>query len=262
LKKNVVTATAPAPALVCTSVMDGESPINLTFDGDRSLKVSLANPKFTGFNKAHEFERHVDEATATTERSARFNISARDVAPTVLLDGEIYRLIQFHFHSPSEHTIEGKQTPLEGHFVFKSDRKTFAVVGILFNLGKGSKVMDQVVKLARGEQDKKAKISLQPFFAHSQKTFRYWGSLTTKPYMKGIKWTVYQKEMTVSKKQLEELEALHMINETRGVQQMNTRALLVDVEKPKPPKAKNVATADAHNNAAEEKQAEAPAAAK
>lgn len=34
-----------------------------------------------------------------------------------ILDGELYRLQQAHFHSPSEHRIDGYQFPLEAHFV-------------------------------------------------------------------------------------------------------------------------------------------------
>ena len=38
------------------------------------------------------------------------------IAATVLYP-EFGRLLQFHFHSPSEHTINGVQYPLEIHFV-------------------------------------------------------------------------------------------------------------------------------------------------
>ena len=33
------------------------------------------------------------------------------------IDGTVYRLLQFHFHSPSEHTIDGLAYPLEMHMV-------------------------------------------------------------------------------------------------------------------------------------------------
>jgi len=53
-------------------------------------------------------------------------------------DGD-FNLAQFHFHSPSEHTVAGERFPLELHLVFKSQasgrqsaRNKFAVIGILF----------------------------------------------------------------------------------------------------------------------------------
>lgn len=48
----------------------------------------------------------------------------------------LYEPIQFHFHSPSEHTIDGKHLELELHLVHrdKVTKKPAAVVGIMFTL--------------------------------------------------------------------------------------------------------------------------------
>lgn len=40
-------------------------------------------------------------------------------------------LVQYHFHAPSEHTIEGGQLPLEVHFVREPQSGDLAVVGVL-----------------------------------------------------------------------------------------------------------------------------------
>lgn len=47
-----------------------------------------------------------------------------------------YEPIQFHFHAPSEHTINGESYDLELHLVHrdKVTKKPAAVVGILFKL--------------------------------------------------------------------------------------------------------------------------------
>jgi carbonic anhydrase len=47
-----------------------------------------------------------------------------------------YSLKQFHFHTPSEHTIDGKHMPMEMHMVHQSDDGSLAVVGILIKEGK------------------------------------------------------------------------------------------------------------------------------
>lgn len=36
-------------------------------------------------------------------------------------DGKAYKLRQFHFHTPSEHRVDGEYYPLEVHFVFQAD---------------------------------------------------------------------------------------------------------------------------------------------
>ena len=53
---------------------------------------------------------------------------------TAVLEGKKYKLLQFHFHTPSEHRFQDESFPLEVHFVHKSDDGGLAVVGIFFNL--------------------------------------------------------------------------------------------------------------------------------
>src|SRR5215471_19317863 len=46
-----------------------------------------------------------------------------------------YKLVQFHFHAPSEEAISGKRTPLVAHFVHKDADGKLAVIGVLFDVG-------------------------------------------------------------------------------------------------------------------------------
>ena len=54
---------------------------------------------------------------------------------TLTIGDTNYELIQFHFHSPSEHTVHGKHYPMEMHFVHKSPSGTLAVVGVFIEQG-------------------------------------------------------------------------------------------------------------------------------
>ena len=47
-------------------------------------------------------------------------------------DGKLYKLINLHFHSPSEHTLNGVPYPLEVHMVHKADDGSLAVIATLF----------------------------------------------------------------------------------------------------------------------------------
>ena len=40
-----------------------------------------------------------------------------------------YALVQFHFHAPSEHTVDGEHFPMEMHFVHQAEDGALAVVG-------------------------------------------------------------------------------------------------------------------------------------
>lgn len=56
-----------------------------------------------------------------------------------------YTPLQFHFHAPSEHTVEGKYYDLEVHFVHKNQGATDtgiaesygAVIGVFFDVQAG-----------------------------------------------------------------------------------------------------------------------------
>ncbi|MCX7246128.1 MAG: carbonic anhydrase family protein [Burkholderiales bacterium] len=44
-----------------------------------------------------------------------------------------YKLLQFHFHTPSEEKVNGKAYPLVAHLVHRSDAGKLAVVAVLFS---------------------------------------------------------------------------------------------------------------------------------
>lgn len=49
--------------------------------------------------------------------------------------GSRYELLQFHFHHPSEHTLNGETFPLEVHFVHRGEQGQLAVLGVFFRQG-------------------------------------------------------------------------------------------------------------------------------
>ena len=61
-----------------------------------------------------------------------FNVIPNSGTANWTIDEKLYTLLQFHYHSPSEHTIDGKQFPLEVHFVHQAADGSLAVFGILF----------------------------------------------------------------------------------------------------------------------------------
>ena len=56
-----------------------------------------------------------------------------------------YKLKQFHFHTPSEHTINGEYFPMEVHFVHQSADGKFAVVGALFADGPANENLAKLI---------------------------------------------------------------------------------------------------------------------
>jgi len=57
------------------------------------------------------------------------------VQDTLQIDREFYELVQYHFHAPSEHTLNGRRADIEAHFVHTDAQGAIAVVGVVYRCG-------------------------------------------------------------------------------------------------------------------------------
>jgi carbonic anhydrase len=149
-------------------------------------------------------------------------------AGAVTLDGVPYKLLQFHFHTPSEERVDGKSYPLVAHMVHKSADGKLAVVGVMLKEGKENAVLKAVFKnLPKTEGGKSAladKFNAADMLPAGQAYYKYMGSLTTPPCSEGVRWQVMKEPIEVSKEQIKAFQALYKMN-ARPVQPMNGRTL-------------------------------------
>ena len=123
-------------------------------------------------------------------------IQVDDAAPSsFVLDGTTYALKNFHFHSPSEHTVDGRSYEVEMHFVHKSTDGKIAVVALLFDRGRPNELLAPVWRAMPsapgGEPATSAEtIDVQALLPKGNKVDRYDGSLTAPPCSEGVKWLV------------------------------------------------------------------------
>ena len=52
----------------------------------------------------------------------------------MIIDSEKFDIQQFHFHTPSEHLIDGRYHDVEAHFVFKSSKDKLSVIGVFYDV--------------------------------------------------------------------------------------------------------------------------------
>jgi carbonic anhydrase len=123
-------------------------------------------------------------------------IQVDDAAPSsFVVDGTTYALKNFHFHSPSEHTVNGRSYDVEMHFVHKTPDGKIAVVALLFNHGRTNDVLaplwSAMPSAPRGEPVMKSDtIDVQALLPKAPTFYRYDGSLTVPPCTEGVKWFV------------------------------------------------------------------------
>src|SRR4051794_37914169 len=66
-----------------------------------------------------------------------------DKGSQVEFDGKRYDLTQFHFHTPAEHLVYGKEYPMEMHMVHRSSDTTYLVIGVFFKEGKANELLSK-----------------------------------------------------------------------------------------------------------------------
>ena len=132
----------------------------------------------------------------------------------VLFDGQSYQFLQFHFHDPSEHHMDGTSYPMEMHLVHKNSEGKLLVIGVLAQEGEehkelaqaGAWVKEQVGHrmLQSGEEIAGAyQFDLMKVLPNDLKHFyAYGGSLTTPPCTEGVQWVVLKEPIELSGDQI------------------------------------------------------------
>ena len=144
---------------------------------------------------------------------------------TARFDGLEYKLVQFHFHTPSEEKIDSMAQHMVVHFVHRAGDSKLAVVGVLFKLGKENAALKPVfdnmpkksgLTFSINEFNPAELLPADPTY------FAYQGSLTTPPCSEDVKWHVMRTPIEISYAQLAAFKKLYKMN-ARPVQPLNGR---------------------------------------
>jgi carbonic anhydrase len=162
-----------------------------------------------------------------------------DAGSTVQVDGQPYELLQFHFHNPSEHTVDGSAMPLELHFVHRNSEGGLAVVGVFLVEGAENAALAPVfdnIPATEGEPEAidGVTINAADLLPAEQSYWRYDGSLTTPSCSEGVKWHVMQTPVEISADQLAAYTAIFHGN-ARPAQPLNERDFIVGQTPPTMP---------------------------
>ncbi len=154
-----------------------------------------------------------------------------DPGSYIEIDGQRYDLVQFHYHAPSEHTLNGKSFPAELHLVHKSASGNLAVIGILLEEGAQNAAYQPLLANLPAEKspekDAGLKINALDLLPAVQTTFRYSGSLTTPPCTEGVNWNVMLTPVQLSAAQIAAFAKIFEGN-NRPIQPLNARTLIED----------------------------------
>lgn len=156
-----------------------------------------------------------------------------DKAGTLTLGSDTYKLASFHYHSPSDETIDGKHADLVIHLAHKNAKGQSAGVAVMLNAADGAtdpSAVDAIVKNLpekAGEPQKKEGVTLDisSLLPKDLNYYSYDGSLTWPPCTEGVKWIVLKTSVAISKEAVEKLGKQHP-NSNRPVQPLGDRKVL------------------------------------
>ncbi|MFY0688635.1 MAG: carbonic anhydrase family protein [Cyclobacteriaceae bacterium] len=141
-----------------------------------------------------------------------------------------YTLLQFHFHTPSEHQVDGEGYPMEIHFVHQSSKGKYAVLAVFMEEGDKQNaflahfmnalpthVMEEIRTTEQADV-------METMPADPSSFYFYDGSLTTPPCTEGVNWIILKEPVMATS---EQIEAIHCIieNDNRPIQDLNDRVV-------------------------------------
>lgn len=176
------------PAWEACSTGEIQSPVNLKHGNKSFQRLPISYGDSTGeiFNNGHTIEIETEGQNTLTFR------------------GVTYDLVQFHFHTASEHRVAGRGYDMELHLVHMAEDGTNAVVAVFLKRGKSSgalaPIFENLPEVGSINVKEELPQSFNPaeFLPKDQDHFRYLGSLTTPPCTEGVHWFVLAEPVKVS----------------------------------------------------------------
>jgi carbonic anhydrase len=163
------------------------------------------------------------------ESTVRANVTPGDA---VLHVGDTdYRLVQFHWHIPAEHEVDGVRYPMEMHLVHNGADGSTLVVGVFLRAGAANAILAPMFSQLPPQSGGHASVSginIAALIPRHDESARYTGSLTTPPFTEGVHWIVLVPPIELSHSEIAEFGALFPEGNAREVQPLNGRTVFTD----------------------------------
>lgn len=213
-----------------------QSPIDLLHShkiGLDDIQFSYKDAPFHVINNGHTLEELEPLSETVKSRYPKHGQTVLhfDKDSTIVLDGDLYLLEQFHFHFPSEHTVDQRHYPMELHLVHHNARHEAAVVAVFMEEGKHNPFFETFLAHAPanvGEvvDDHEHFVNPNDLLPKGRSCYRYFGSYTTPPCHEGVIWAVMHEPIQVSAEQIQRFRSLLGHDNVRPTQPLHKRFVL------------------------------------
>ncbi|MCD8496611.1 MAG: carbonic anhydrase family protein [Alphaproteobacteria bacterium] len=152
---------------------------------------------------------------------------------TATIGEHVYDLKQIHFHTPSEHYMDGAPYPMEAHLYHTDPEGHTDVIAVMIKVGGENTTIGQIWSRIPAEagaeevSEEGVVISAYDLLPASPGYYTYEGSLTTPPCTEGVTWTIMQQPIEITQEQLGAFQSIFAHN-ARPLQDLNGRVVKGD----------------------------------
>ena len=156
-----------------------------------------------------------------------------DPGSYIVAGGVRYDLVQFDFHHPSETPVKGKLTEMDVELLHKSADGKLSIVEVRLaeEIGNANAVLSTLwahLPKTAGQTQKVAEfVNPGGLLPTDRGYWTYSGSLATPPCTEGVRWFVFEDEVSIGRDQVRAFAALFKIN-SRPVQDAHGRHIEAD----------------------------------
>ncbi|MBB4232877.1 carbonic anhydrase [Rhizobium mongolense] len=159
----------------------------------------------------------LDWKTGGTIRNNGHTIQVNAAPGGTLRRGDqFYELVQYHFHAPSEHLVEGKNFPMEAHFVHKhAETGALGVLGVFLVPGATNATFSTLAAAFpqnTGEETALPDVEPSKMLPASLTYWAYEGSLTTPPCSEIVDWIIAKEPVEVDAADIKRFTTLYSMN--------------------------------------------------
>ncbi len=235
-------------ALFVATVAAAQSTTPWDYEGKRgALNWGKLDPAFRACSQGHEqspvdirgahlnkalrpIEFHYIAGPVALENSGHTIVAHVDPGSYIVAGGVRYDLVSFDFHHPSEEAVKGKLSDMEVHLMHKSADGKIVIVAVrlIEDISSPNAVLASLwphLPTAAGATQKVADmVSAGGLLPADQGYWTFTGSIDTPPCTEGVRWFVFEQELSVSRSQLRTFAAMFPVN-TRPLQDPHGRRI-------------------------------------
>jgi carbonic anhydrase len=233
------------------TISASQSGAKWTYEGkDGPLVWGKLDPAYEACAKGHEqspidirgarldkalepLEFHFVAGPMTLENTGHGVIAHVDPGSVMVASGVHYHLIDLDFHHPSEHAVKGKLSDLEVDMDFRSDDGKAAIVAVRLNQDRSfpnamlATLWTHLPTKPGATEKVTDMVSPGGLLPEDRGYWTYQGSEPTPPCIEGVRWFVFEQDLSMSRDQMRTFVALFKMN-TRPLQDTHGRKIVAN----------------------------------